>query len=197
MRGDKRERILRVLLNSKEYLSKNELSKQAECSRQWVILFLKKLGKKKLVRDTEPIDRKKLMQYWISISKKPRKFRSYMVKEPLGLLKKVKLDYALTTYQAENIVQHYLFPSRIDLYIKESDLERWHTILTKNGLYGKGNVRIIITDEHVMYGKRIINGLSIVSIPQLIIDLIKEGGPCQEAAEMLIKRMANVQRIRN
>lgn len=189
MRGDKRERILRVLLNSKESLSKNELSKQAECTRQWVILFLKELGKKKLIRDTEPIDRKKLLQYWINIPKKPRKFRSYMVKTPLELLKKAKLDYALTTYQAESIVQHYLFPSRIDLYIKGGDLGRWHSIMTKNGLYGKGNVRIIVTDEHIMYGKRSIDGLSIVSIPQLIVDLIKEGGPCQEAAEMLMKRI--------
>jgi hypothetical protein len=61
--------------------------------------------------------------------------------------------------------------------------------MTKNGLYGKGNVRIIVTDEHIMYGKRSIDGLSIVSIPQLIVDLIKEGGPCQEAAEMLMKRI--------
>jgi len=50
------------------------------------------------------------------------KFRSYMVKEPLELLKKTKLDYALTTYQAETIVQRYLFPSRIDIYIREEDL---------------------------------------------------------------------------
>ena len=189
MRGDKRERILRVLLNSKEALSKNELSKQAECTRQWVILFLKELEKKKLIKDTRQIDRKKLLQFWISISKKPRKFRSYMVKEPLELLKKVKLGYALTTYQAENIVQRYLFPSRIDVYIKERDLDKWHKIMAKNGLYGKGNIRIIIADEHVMYGKRTINGLSVVSTPQLIIDLTKEGGPCQEAAEMLIKRL--------
>ena len=111
-----------------------------------------------------------------------------MVKGPLELLKKTKLGYALTTYQAENIVQHYLFPSRVDLYIKESDLDSWHSLMTKNGLYGKGNVRIIIADEHVMYGKRIINGLSIVSMPQLIVDLTNEGGPCKEAAEMLMKK---------
>src|SRR3989338_7344613 len=187
MRGDKRERILRVLLNSKEALSKNELSKQAECTRQWIILFLKELEKKKLVKGTTPIDRKKLLQYWIGISKKLKKYRSYMVKEPLDLLKKTKLEYALTTYQAENIVQHYLFPSRVDLYIKESDLDSWHSLMTKNGLYGKGNVRLIIADEHAMHGKRIINGLSIVSMPQLIIDLANEGGPCKEAAEMLMK----------
>lgn len=189
MRGDKRERILRVLLNSKEPLSKSELSKRAGCSRQWIILFLKELKKKGLIRGTEPINRKKMVLYWVSISKKSKRFRSYMVKEPLRLLKKAKLDYALTTYQAENIVQHYLFPSRVDIYIKESDLDKWHGIMTKNGLYGKGNIRIIIADEHIMYGKRIINGVPIISIPQLIIDLIKEGGPCEEAAEMLMKRL--------
>ena len=187
MRGDKRERILRVLLSSKEILSKNGLSKMAECSRQWVILFLKELEKKKLVKGIVLINKKKIMQYWISISKKPKKFREYMVKEPLSLLKKSKLDYALTTYHAENIVQHYLFPSRVDIYIKESDLDKWHSIMMKNGLYGKGNVRIIIADEHVMFGKRIINGISIVSNPQLIVDLFNEGGPCEEAAEMLMK----------
>ena len=189
MRGDKRERILRVLLNSKEALSKNELSKRAECTRQWVILFLKELEKKKLIKDTTPTDRKKFLDYWISTAKKPKKFRSYMVRESLDVLKKSKLDYALTTYQAENIVQHYLFPSRIDIYIREEDLDRWHILMTKNGLYGKGNVRVMVADPHVMYGKRMIDGLSIVSIPQLIVDLTLEGGPCQEAAEILTKRM--------
>ncbi|MBU1204444.1 MAG: hypothetical protein KKA61_02145 [Nanoarchaeota archaeon] len=189
MRGDKRERILRVLLNSREALSKNEISKRAECTRQWIILFLKELEKKKIIKNTEPTNRKKLLEYWLKISKKPKKIRTYMVREPLKLLKKTKMDYALTTYQAENLVQHFLFPSRIDLYIKEEDLDKWHTLMTKNGLYGKGNVRIIISDEHVMYNKRKIMGLFEVSLPQLIIDLIKEGGPCQEAAEMLMGRL--------
>lgn len=189
MRGDKRERILRVLLSSKEELSKSGLSRRAECSRQWVILFLRELEKKKLVKGNLPTGRKKLMQYWISISKKPKKYRSYMVKEPLELLKKTRLEYALTTYQAENIVQHHLFPSRVDLYVKKSDLDGWHSLMTKNGLYGKGNARIIIADEHAMHGKRVINGLSIVSMPQLIVDLTNEGGSCKEAAEMLMKRL--------
>ena len=189
MRGDKRERILRVLLNNTEALSKNELSKHAECSRQWVIQFLKALQNKGMIKETSIVDRKKLLEYWFTISKKRKKFRSYMVKDPLEILRNTKLDYALTTYQAENIVQHYLFPSRFDLYIKESDLEQWHSIMTKRGLYGKGNVRIIIADSRAMYGKRNINGISIVSLPQLIIDLIHEGGPCQEAAEMLMKRI--------
>jgi len=189
MRGNKWERILRVLLNTKEALSKNELSKRSECTRQWVIRFLRVLEKEKLVNRTKVTDKRKLLEFWINLSKKKNKFRSYMIKEPLELLKKSRLDYALTTYQAENIMQHYLFPSRIDIYIREPDLDRWHVLMTKNGLYGKGNVRIIIADPHTMYGKRNIKGLSIVSLPQLIVDLTKEGGPCEEAAEMLIKNV--------
>ncbi|MBN2368683.1 hypothetical protein JXC34_06690, partial [Candidatus Woesearchaeota archaeon] len=134
-------------------------------------------------------DKKKLLKFWQSISKSRHKSRSYMIKEPLKLLRNSKLDYALTTYQAENLVQHYLFPSRIDIYIKEDDLEKWHLIMTENGLYGKGNVRIIIADPHVMYAKRNINKLSVVSLPQLIIDLYNEGGPCAEAADMLMKHV--------
>ena len=189
MRGQKQERIIRVMLASKEPLSKNEISKRSECTRQWVILFLKKLEKERLVKDTKVLDRKNLINYWLRIRKKPKKFRSYRVKQPLSILEKSNLDYAITTYHAENIIQHYLFPSRIDIFIKEEDMDKWHKLMTKNGLYGKGNVRIIAADDHVMYGKRKIKNLFVVSLPQLIVDLISEGGPCTEAAEMLIKRL--------
>ncbi|MFH1915914.1 MAG: hypothetical protein ABIJ21_01500 [Nanoarchaeota archaeon] len=189
MRGEKREWILRILLNSKDSLSKSEIAKRAGCSRQWVILFLRELEKHKYIKGTKPINPKKLLQYWISISQKPKKYREYMVKEPLKLLKSNQKEYALTTYQAETLVQHYLFPSRIDTYIKTEDLDAWHTLMTKNGLYGKGNVRIIPYDEHIMDGKQMIKGLSLVSLPQLIVDLTHEGGPCKEAAGMLMERI--------
>lgn len=188
MRGDKRERIIRVMLASREELSKSEISKMAGCTRQWVILFLKEMRRKKIADGTCP-NRKKLLEYWMRTPRKPKKFREYMVKEPLELLKKTRMDYALTTYQAENIVQHYLFPARTDIYIDKSDLAEWHGLMTKKGLYGKGNVRILIADRHVMFGKKKINNLWIVSLPQIIIDLMEEGGPGQEAAEMLMKRV--------
>ncbi len=194
MRGHKQDRILRVLLAENKVLSKNELSKKAECSRQWVILFLRKLEEKKLAKGSKSIDKIKLLKYWLSIYKKPKKYREYLIQNPLKSLKKISLDYAVTTYYAENAVQKYIFPSRLDIYIKEEDLQKWHKLLTEEGLYGKGNVRIIITDPHIMYNKRRINSLSIVSLPQLIMDLYKEGGPCEEAAEMLlVKLKKNVQ----
>jgi hypothetical protein len=61
--------------------------------------------------------------------------------------------------------------------------------MIRNGLYGKGNVRVIVADEQIMYGKRKIKNLSVVSTPQLIVDLTNEGGPCQEAAEMLMEKL--------
>lgn len=187
MRGQKRERILRVLF-SEDNLSKNEISKRTKCSRQWVILFLRELEKEKLVKNTRIINRKKLLRYWLKIHKKPKKYKEYMIKEPLKLLKKTNLDYALTTYLAENLVQKYLFPTRTDIYIKEKDKEKWHKLMTNNGLYGKGNVRIII-DEDAMQEKRKIKNLCIVSLTQLIIDLFNEGGPAEEAAEMLLRKL--------
>ncbi len=189
MRGHKQNRILRILLSENKALSKNELSKKAECSRQWVILLLRKLEREKLVKGTKVVDNIKLFKYWLKLYKKPKKYREYLIKDPLKILKKINLDYAISTYYAENVVQNYIFPSRLDVYIKEEDLEKWHKFLTEEGLYGKGNVRIIITDHHVMYNKRKINKLSIVSLPQLIIDLYKEGGPCEEAAEMLLQKL--------
>lgn len=189
MRGDKKERILRVLLSEDRCLSKNELSKRTGCTRQWVILFLRELEKKNLIKGTEATSRRNLFDYWLKLPRKKRKYKEYMIKEPLKLFKKIGLDYALTTYQAENIVQHHLFPSRIDVYITENDMDKWHALLMKKGLYGKGNMRIISADNHIMYKRRKLNGLFVVSMPQLIIDLFDEGGPCEEAAEMLLKRL--------
>ncbi|MBI4980852.1 hypothetical protein HZC30_04830 [Candidatus Woesearchaeota archaeon] len=192
MRGLKRERILRVLLTEPKPLSKNELSKRAQCTRQWVILFLRELKKKKLIKETKVINPTGLIKYWLSIHQKPKKYREYMIKEPLKIIKTAKLEHALTTYQAENIIQHHLFPSRIDVYIKEEELQKWHSLLLKEGLYGKGNVRIIPVEEHTTYEKRKLNGLFIVSLPQLIIDLFTEGGPAAEAAEMLLVKLKHV-----
>jgi len=189
MRGDKQERILRVMLSENKPLSKNELAKRANVTRQWVILFLRKIEKIKLVKGTKIINSIKLIKYWLSISKKTKRYKEYMIKDPISLLKKINLDYALTTYQAENIIQRYLFPSRTDVYIIRKDLEKWHSILKKQGLYGKGNFRIIIKDENVMYGKRKVNSVFIVCLPQLIIDLFKEGGSCEEAANMLLEKL--------
>lgn len=187
-RGYVREKILRVLLNhSQERLTKYRIVKNSGANISWVIEFLKKLEKMGLVEGTKVKDYRKLVLLWRDLRKRPE-FREYMVKKPLELLKKTDLQYALTTYQAENFVQQYLFPSRIDFYIDPKDRERWHRVLTEEGLAGKGNTRVLIEDIHVFYNTSNKTGLKVVSIPQLVVDLLEEGGPCTEAAEMLIKK---------
>lgn len=187
-RGTIRERIIRILLNEPVgTLTQYRISKNAKCSFPWVHEFLQKLETKNLVNNTEVTDYPGLVNYWLHVKTKPDK-EEYMHKNPLNLLRRTELQYALTTYQAENLVQHYLFPSRTDIYITKKDAEKWHELLTKEGLVGKGNVRLLTTDDHVFYGSSQRQGLNIVSLPQLIVDLFEEGGVCVEAAEKLLEK---------
>lgn len=187
-RGTLRERIIRTLLvEPSGSLTKYLLAKKAESSFPWVHEFLNKLEALKLVKGTEVTDYAGLINFWLQVKTKPER-RDYMHRDPINLIQKTKLPYALTTYQAENLVQQYLFPSRIDLYVRAEDLEQWHNQLIAEGLVGKGNMRLLITDPHIFYGSFKRQELTVVSIPQLIVDLLEEGGVCTEAAEKLIKK---------
>jgi hypothetical protein len=188
-RGRVRERVLRILLNKPDgSLTKYRVAKEAGCSFSWVHEFLGKLEAMKLVKGTKVRDYVGLVGYWRKVKTKPYR-KEYMHRDPLGLLRRTRLQYALTTYQAENLVQHYLFPSRIDLYIRERDAERWHEFIARDGLVGKGNVRLLLADCHMFYGSFERQGLKVVSLPQLIVDLFDEGGVCVEAAEKLLERV--------
>jgi len=188
MHGMKRERILRVLLSEPDgNLTKYRLAKLSETSKSWVIDYLRKLEGEKLVKDTKVLDGEALLDHWFSISQKPRYF-DFFVQSPKDFLRKVNMDYALTTYLAENMLNHYLFPSRTDLYIREEDLLLWKDQISENGLVGKGNLRLLIYDEHTMYNKKKINGLWVASMPQVLIDLRREGGVCKEAYDMMVEK---------
>jgi hypothetical protein len=188
-RGTLRERIIRTLLvEPNGTLTKYKLAKTAQASFPWTHEFLNKLQTLNLVKGTQVTNYAKLINYWLPIKTKPEK-KEYMHKNPLSLIQETKLPYALTTYQAENLVQHYLFPSRFDLYIKKEDAAKWHETLTVEGLVGKGNLRLLIADEHVFYGAFKRQNFEVVSIPQLIVDLMQEGGVCIDAAEKLINKV--------
>lgn len=187
-RGYVRERILRVLLNhDKERLTKYRIAKEAQANIAWVIKILRKLEKEGSVQGTEVKDYRKIILIWKDWKMMPEK-REYMIRDPLDLLKKTDMTYALTTYSAENLVQKYLFPSRVDFYIDPNDHVKWHKLLSENGLVGKGNVRVLMTDKHVFYNAIVKEGLCIVSIPQLIVDLLTEGAVAAEAADMLLEK---------
>ncbi len=187
-RGKIKERILRVLLNNPEgTLTKYRVAKLTKSGFPWVHEYLKQLEHSHLVEGTRVLDYRGLIKTWISIHH-PVKTIDYMVQEPEKLVKETGLDYLLTTYRAEAITQGYLFPSRTDIYIKPGEGENWGEALVGKGLRGKGNLRLLLDEEHVLYASRLVKGIKVVSLPQLVIDLVLEGGVCIEAAEMLLEK---------
>lgn len=186
-------RILSVLLTEKQPLSKYRLAKLAGASFSWTHEFLAKLEKQGIVRKAKVVHPERLIDYWLSFSKKA-KHRDYMLQKPLGLLKGEVPEYAITTYYAENLVQKHLFPSRLDIYVQEKDIGAWHARAMDKGLYGKGNVRLLISNGQLFRAQKV-KGYSIVSLPQLIVDLKLEGGPAEETAQMLMGRLKHVQRV--
>ena len=188
-RNIKNLRIIRILLTNPDgTLTKYRIAKQAESSTPWVIEFLRKLEGQKLVRKTKVLDFNKLVDYCIEIMPKI-KYSEFFVQEPLKLLNESRLDYALTTYGAENFTSRHLFLSRYDVYIKEEDFDKWKSLIIREGLLGKGNLRLILANDHAIFREaKDIKGIKIVSMPQLLIDLKREGGVCMEAYNMLVNR---------
>ncbi|RNJ78535.1 MAG: hypothetical protein EB830_00015 [Nitrosopumilus sp. H13] len=188
-RTDIRGRIARILLNDPHgNLTKYRVAKLANSSYPWTHSLLKELEDEDITVKTKVKNFREFLAWWRRHQSR-HTYRAYMVRDPQKLLAEAGLPYALTTYHAENKVQSYLFPSRIDFYIRHSDRTKWHEMIIKDGLVGKGNVRVLLGDEHVFYKSHRTDGVELVSTPQLIHDLYEEGGVCTDAADMLLEKM--------
>ena len=182
-------RVARILLNEPNgTLTKYRIAKLAESGYPWIHNLLKKLEQQGIIQKTKVKNFKSLMEWWKRWQPTPD-YRDYMIQKPLELLQETNLEYALTTYQAENKIQNYLFPSRTDIYIHPSDKLKWHELLVQNGLVGKGNMRILIGDEHIFHKSFKVKNFTLVSVPQVILDLYNEGGVGIEAGDMLVEKM--------
>lgn len=185
-RGFKQERIIRILLNHGDgELTKYRIAKDGIVSEEWVLEYTDRLEAAGMLRGTVVKEPQKLYEEWRDIRVKPNQL-AVSFQRPMELLENTNLEYALTTYQAENLVQGFLFPSTTDFYIKSEQRLDWLNLVEEQGLLGGGNTRIRVTDEHVFYNSRNLQGQPTVSTPQLIVDLLDEGGPCEETAEKLI-----------
>jgi len=183
--------IYRHPLSKKRKMRKwYQIAKAGDVSYGYAHQILSELQDKKIIKGSNVKKPRKLFELWsyhpINIL-----YREYQVQRPKNIFKNIKLNYAFTTYFAENIVGNYLFPRLFDIYIHEEDSLDWHSILSQKGFAGKGNVRILLSDKHVFWDGKIIDGWPIVSIQQLIVDLMREGVECSEAADLLIKRFYN------
>jgi hypothetical protein len=188
-KGEVKEQIMRVLLNYPNgELSKYRVWKLSEGSQTWVYDFINQLEKEGYLKNIKVVDIRGLFELWRkNIGKTVDKY--YLVKNSMQLLESVEKDYALTTYRAENLVQNYLFPSRTDVYCRIEDQGYWHDLLSKKGVIGGGNFRIRYGSKHVFFNSFSVNNYKVVSKPQLIVDLLMEGGPCIDAADMLIDKL--------
>jgi hypothetical protein len=189
MKGDKRERIIRILLDSPDgSLTAYRIHIKAECSEQWTGSYLKKLENMNLIKKTKVTNIYGLFEHWLRI-RSPLQFAEYhLQKDPLTIIKNSNLSYALTTYQADNLIHRYLFPTRTDIYVLKGELNQWYNKLLSHGLVGAGNTRIIIADPHIIKTSIKQEGLFIVSKPQLICDLFMEGGVAVDAANLLVRK---------
>lgn len=188
-RGFNKERIIRVLLNhseEKEGLTKYRLAQLSEASEPWTRQYTEKLGDKGLIQGTTVTKPFELYREWLDTRIKPNQLQ-VSLQQPMELLEETELDYALTTYQAENLHQGFLFTSTTDFYISPNEIGDWLEIIEEKGLLGGGNTRLRVLDHHVFYNTQHRDGFTTVSIPQLILDLLDEGGPCRAAAEKLIQ----------
>lgn len=185
-RGFTKERIIRVLLNhSGEDLTKYRLAQLADASEPWTRQYTDNLEDQGLVEGTTVTDPSDLYREWLDQRIEPNQLE-ISLQQPMQLLEDIDLEYVLTTYQAENLVQGFLFTSTTDFYIHPDQVGEWLELVEEKGLIGGGNTRIRVLDQHVFYSQQEVQGYSTVSVPQLILDLLDEGGPCEEAAQKLI-----------
>lgn len=186
-RGVKKERILRVLLNHPDgALTKYRIAKVVDASGPWVLEYTGKLEQDGVIEDTTVLEPRQLYEEWQDVRISPNQL-SVSLQQPMDLLQNTDLDYALTTYQAENLIQGFLFPSTTDFYIQPEQAAEWTQIIEDKGLLGGGNTRIRVMDDHLFYKTKHRDSHTVVSTPQLILDLLVEGGPCAEAANKLIE----------
>src|SRR3989338_8313227 len=180
--------ILELLHHPEGSLTLYRIAKETGTNISWAIEFLRRLERKKLLKGTRVVDLDGLIDYYLSLDGKTASLEFHLP-QALDYLKTVKREYALTTYAAENLVSHHLFPSRIDLYVRKGELELWKGELFRKGLVGKGNMRVLVPpDEYLFKFVRTLEGLRVVTVPLLMIDLKREGSVCMQAYEYLVEK---------
>jgi DNA-binding Lrp family transcriptional regulator len=185
-RGVKQERILRILLTHPDgELTKYRIAQTADVSEPWVREYTERLAENGWLDDTAVVQPRALYEEWREVRVSPTEV-AVAFQQPMDLLAETDLTYALTTYQAETVIQGFLFPSTTDLYVHPEETGDWTTVIEEQGLLGGGNTRLRVTDAHVFDQQQRRDGYPVVSTPQLIVDLLDEGGPCTEAADHLI-----------
>jgi len=144
------------------------------------------------IRDADAI-----FAWWLNQSAQPRYHAFHVAnarEASARLLHDFRIPNAFTTYYAENAYQGHLFPRRADVYVRMEHVAqaRAHLVGDLNAQLGGTNFRLIYGDDHILDEKVSIGHarerLDYAPVPQVILDLMREGGSAREAADLLIQR---------
>jgi hypothetical protein len=190
-RNAKKERLLRLLLVADGdggvfdgAPTRSALADAADVSASWCSEYLGRLERRGLVEGAEIRDVAGTYAEWEAI-RPPRSSAPVSIQHLDEYLHETELAYALTTEAAENRYQGHLFPSRTELYVRPDEIPDWLDVVRERGMAGGGDARLLAADAGVFHGTRRIDGLVVVAVPQLVVDLRERGGPAREAADRL------------
>lgn len=205
-KGLVRERMLHLILaDPSGGMSPYELAKKAGCTPQWAYEFVDRLEEAGLTAGTSRTrveDLDGLYDHWLDVHIEPAR-RDYHVPDVEAFLRSQERPTgtvgALTTYAAESWRQGFLFPARWDLYVDSEQADVWQrAILRAGGSRGGGSLRLLFHDDYLLgpnptwfsepFSGETGESLRVMATPRLILDLRVEGGPCAEAAEMLLEK---------
>jgi hypothetical protein len=204
-----RDRLLRTLLTSKarnlprqagtpKIVSLYGWAQQCGVSFPWVHEVAHELaanGFIELQPELRVKDAEGLYAWWRKNSSKPT-IVSFHAAEPMAVLRdaaaRAHIQYALTTYYAENWLQGHLFPRRVDAYIRPADLPSMRVaILAAGGQLGGTNMRLWMRDDHLTQEAYKVGNPPVqqwyAPPAQVLLDLYEEGGSAAEAADMLVR----------
>jgi len=195
--------IIRVLLNEKDKkLKLRELANKAKVSLGMTVKIVNALessGHLEKRRGIRIVSWEKLLKSWsytVSV-KENEKIEFLGAERPQYLIKKIskllsKEAYAFTLFSATEIIAPYVAPNKVHLYIPKDKEKVISKIFVKEGimLAEEGNIVCYLVDEKHFYGSKEIRGIKIISLPQLYVDLVSYGGRGEEAAENILKLLA-------
>ncbi len=201
------QKIIRVLVNLDNPISVRELSKLSKSSLGITSKIVNQLQETGYIVKTKGklrvTNKEMLVRAWgytVSISEIPKvSFISaekpkYVVEKINNISGKSSLKYAFTLLSATELVNPYLYPDNVDLYINKNDLKEWEKLLVDQRIYPaeKGNVTLYLVDESYFFDARKIDKFFVISLPQLFVDLFSKGGRYVESAEKIMEVMKNV-----
>lgn len=176
----------------------NQLAKQSGASFSWVHEIVSELASRGWVDKGDDVTVTKPMEVfeWWAENRTDPEAQTFHVTDPSEtaekLLHDMGVDHAITTYYAENALQGHLYPRRLDTYVRANELDRAReAIIELGGSLGGTNFRLLIGEDAVIDEGVVGEGslqLLYAPLPQVILDLISEGGSAREAADLLIQR---------